>query len=478
MRWSIAVVLMLAVVRSSAAQSLSGPDQLRAWMSMVASDAQQGRALASREHRVVTDALAAAATSLGLTDVDRRGGRPLPLVQLSVGKGTSLSRAPRPQLPGVDITPLYPVEWGYPAQRRKVLDNAEVVRLGSVGAETQTFKGYNGQIVLVDPPKRANGLVDHDVIEYLPRLAGLKSAAAIGIVSLDITPRSYIDRQTAPRFALVEPPLLHDWPPIFLLTKQNAEAALSGSVYVGDPRGRGRLEFHVEERSVNPAARNRTFLLEGSDPRLKDEYVVLSAPSDYKGVLPSTVDADSIFNGANDGGSGAVALLGVAQQLLQSGVRPKRSILFVWHAGTEHGLMGSRWFVREPPVPLRRIVGVINVERLGRGGDTLYAVGNNETPHTLRGLLDTYASSSNSLLDWSWDTPSDPYQRPQRSDHVSYVAAGIPAVTINAGIDEAWRTVRDEIDHIDFARYAARIAWLTGAVRAVADAPQKATMLK
>ena len=94
-------------------------------------------------------------------------------------------------------------------------------------------------------------------------------------------------------------------------------------------------------------------VFEGSDPVLKDEYVALGAHYDHVGI-GTPVNGDAIYNGADDDGSGTTALLAMAEALAKAPTRPKRSVLFVWHAGEEKGLWGSRYFTEYPTVPLRQ----------------------------------------------------------------------------------------------------------------------------
>src|SRR5690349_6842535 len=118
---------------------------------------------------------------------------------------------------------------------------------------------------------------------------------------------------------------------------------------------------------------NVVAIWEGSDPVLKSEYVALGAHYDHVGSGCPPVGNDLICNGADDDGSGTTALLAMAEALSKATVRPKRSILFVWHCGEEKGLWGSRYFTEFPTVPLDHIVAQINIDMIGRSkkeGDT------------------------------------------------------------------------------------------------------------
>src|SRR5262249_15897716 len=129
---------------------------------------------------------------------------------------------------------------------------------------------------------------------------------------------------------------------------------------------------------------------EGSDPVLKDEYVALGAHYDHLGI-GAPVHGDSIFNGADDDGSGTVALLAMAEALSEAKTRPNRSMLFVWHSGEEIGLLGSRYFIDNPTIPLDHVVAQLNIDMIGRSkiaGDT------NPDNSTLTGPDEVYVIGS------------------------------------------------------------------------------------
>ena len=146
------------------------------------------------------------------------------------------------------------------------------------------------------------------------------------------------------------------------------------------PQGRRRLRVEQGEGAVDRRRRERRAALDAErrrrlgrrDPKLKDEYVALGAHYDHVGT--TSTGADRIFNGADDDGSGTTALLAMAEALARGQVKTKRSVLFVWHAGEERGLLGSRFFTQFPTVPLDRIVAQLNIDMIGRsrqaGDDT------------------------------------------------------------------------------------------------------------
>ncbi|HKZ02907.1 MAG TPA: M28 family peptidase, partial [Pyrinomonadaceae bacterium] len=133
-----------------------------------------------------------------------------------------------------------------------------------------------------------------------------------------------------------------------------------------------KFSMFIVVNNENVGTQNVVAVWEGSDSVLKNEYVALGAHYDHVG-LSNLQRGDSIFNGADDDGSGTTALLAMAEALSHATMRPKRSILFVWHAGEEKGLWGSRYFTEYPTVPLDRIVAQLNIDMIGRSkqaGDT------------------------------------------------------------------------------------------------------------
>jgi hypothetical protein len=143
-----------------------------------------------------------------------------------------------------------------------------------------------------------------------------------------------------------------------------------------DARGRTRMAAPgaapegVETEAVT--LHNVVGLLRGSDPELADTYVLLTAHYDHVGIGAER-DGDSIYNGANDNGSGTVTVIEVATALATLKTPPRRSLLFVAFFGEERGMLGARWYAENPVVPLERTVAALNLEQVGRtdgdGGD-------------------------------------------------------------------------------------------------------------
>ena len=240
-----------------------------------------------------------------------------------------------------------------------------------------------------------------------------------------------------------------------------------------------------DERSTT---RNIVAVLEGRDPRLKDEYVALGAHYDHLGVAGTpNAQGDTIFNGADDDGSGTVGILAVAEAMARHPVRPRRSLIFVWHTGEEQGLWGARYFTEHPTVPIDRIVAQLNVDMIGRGRepgearggplaltdrDSIYVVGSRRLSPAFGALVErTNRRYLGLRYDYSLDDPSDPAQIYQRSDHYQYARQGIPIAFFFTGIHEDYHGLDDEIDRIDFTKMRRIVQTIYATARAVADDP-------
>lgn len=204
--------------------------------------------------------------------------------------------------------------------------------------------------------------------------------------------------------------------------------------------------------------------LEGADKKLKNEYVAFGAHYDHVGI-GTPVDGDSIYNGADDDGSGTVALLAMAEAFAK-GPRPKRSLLFVWHVGEEKGLWGSKYFVAQPTVPLSSIVTQLNMDMIGRSkpdtGDgslnenfsannEVFVIGSTMMSTTLGKVVEEVNASLLKLkLNYKFDDPEDHLRLFYRSDHYNYAKHGIPIAFYFDGLHEDYHKPSDEVNKIDF----------------------------
>ena len=177
---------------------------------------------------------------------------------------------------------------------------------------------------------------------------------------------------------------------------------------------------------------------------------------------------DSINNGADDDGSGTVAALEIAQAMASAPVKPKRSIIFVFHTGEEAGLLGSKWFTDHPTVPRDKIVAQLNMDMIGRGEaidlkeggpDYLELVGSRRVSTELGDLVEKINTEEARpfKFDYQFDMNGDPNRIYCRSDHQSYARYGIPIVFFTTGLHADYHQVTDEPQYINYD-HLARIA--------------------
>lgn len=301
----------------------------------------------------------------------------------------------------------------------------------------------------------------------------------------------------------------------------------------------------VEATPVAHPARNVVAILPGSDPVLKHQYVAIGAHSDHVGLSPRVVDhdsmrilnyivrpggaedqakmptaeqmeqvnaqlaewratnaprPDSIFNGADDDGSGSVAVLEIAEYLASLRTKPRRSTLFVWHVGEEKGLWGSAYYTEHPTVPRDSIVAQLNLDMVGRGNasdvtgatkegaplrggpDYLQLVGSRRLSTELGDLVERVNTTKKHgfTFDYAMDANGHPMNIYCRSDHYEYAKWGVPVTFFTTGGHSAYHQLTDEPQYIDYARMervsklVADIALEVGnqAARPVVDQPK------
>ena len=228
-----------------------------------------------------------------------------------------------------------------------------------------------------------------------------------------------------------------------------------------------KMTIAINTKGDPISTQNVVAVFEGSDPVLKDEYVALGAHYDHVGI-GAPVNGDSIYNGADDDGSGTTALLAIAEALAKAQTRPKRSVLFIWHAGEEKGLWGSRYFTEYPTIPLQKIVAQLNIDMIGRSktyGDTnprnkslsgpneIYVIGSKMMSTELGELTERVNKEYLNLsYNYRYDDPKDPNRFFFRSDHYNYARKGIPIVFFFDGEHEDYHRPGDEPQKIDYEK--------------------------
>ncbi len=287
-----------------------------------------------------------------------------------------------------------------------------------------------------------------------------------------------------PNITLGTPPE-GNWPSLAILSSQTARA-LMGSAYEEVIRQRDRInkgrkpspvscpvdwELTAKRRDVVTYGYNVLGFVEGADPVLKNEIVVLTAHFDHLGRR-----GDDIFFGADDNGSGTACLLEVAQALslaAKKGMGPRRSVLFLFVTGEEKGLLGSKFYVENPVFPLENTMVNINVDMVGRTDKKhkdnpayIYVIGADKLSSDLHRISEEVNRDHAGLeLDYTYNDEADPNRYYYRSDHYNFVLKGIPAIFYFSGVHEDYHRPSDTLDKIDFdrtekvARLVFHLAW-------------------
>jgi len=215
-----------------------------------------------------------------------------------------------------------------------------------------------------------------------------------------------------------------------------------------------RVEFHPP---------NVIGVLQGSDPELRDTYVVYSAHFDHVGIGAPDADGDSIYNGADDDASGTALVLEVARAFSSLPEPPRRSVVFLAVSGEEKGLLGARHWATHPTVPIEAVVANVNADMVGRNApDTLIAIGGE---YSSLGDLSANVAASHPDIGLVVAPDPDPSENAFfRSDHVAFVREGIPAIFYTTWLHDDYHAPSDEVDSIDADKLArvARLAFWVG----------------
>lgn len=242
------------------------------------------------------------------------------------------------------------------------------------------------------------------------------------------------------------------------------------------PKGAQNYEQFVPAAFLNakrneglPDSANLWAFIEGTEK--PEEIVVVSAHYDHVGIRNG-----EIYNGADDDGSGTVALLEIAQAFQKAkkeGNGPKRSILFLHVTAEEHGLHGSRYYTENPLFPLQNTVADVNIDMIGRSdakhagnSNYIYVIGSDYLSTDLYTVCETVNSQYTQLeLDYKYNDRKDPNRFYYRSDHYNFAKHNIPSVFLFSGVHADYHKPTDDVDKIEFevlakrTKYAFNIVW-------------------
>ncbi|MBF9252088.1 M28 family peptidase [Pontibacter sp. 172403-2] len=252
-----------------------------------------------------------------------------------------------------------------------------------------------------------------------------------------------------------------------ILVKQNSVAGLK--------QAKASLTADINVNSYVYPSVNVVAMAPGTDPELKQEYVLFSGHHDHDGI-GTPIAGDSIWNGADDNASVSVALLAIGRAWVQN--PGKRSALFVWHGAEERGLLGSRWFVEHPTVDKEAIVAVLNADMIGRNAPDSAALLGATLPHRNSAALVDMAMQANDqytnfIVDTSWDDPKHPEGWYFRSDHLPYARAGIPAIFFTTLLHPDYHTPKDEAEGINIEKLARMTRWMYATGWTISQTPQR-----
>ena len=416
------------------------------------------------------------------------------------------------------------------------VSSVPVVYAGRVGDTTSLPAARaNGALVLF-ATRLENGAPARTPAPTLAQMAAqYPGAAAIAFAHYDLYSPGDRAQLTGGPSSIANPdrPLVSGRPALIYVT-DSAAARLLGrplaTAAVGQTGGRANISVRVGETPYPTPARNVIGIVRGSDPALRGQFVAIGSHNDHVGVrgagpiehdslkifntilrkegaeqppvqgtpddwarIRKMIDSvrakraprmDSIYNGADDDGSGTVAMLEIAEAMAKARTKPKRSIVFVWHTAEELGLFGANYFTRNPTVPRDSIVAQINLDMIGRGRaeDTpgggpnyLQLLGSRRLSTEFGTLIDSLAAlpSYRYALDYQFDAPGHPNQFYCRSDHYMYARYGIPIVFFSTGGHADYHMLTDEPQYIAYPNLFKATRFVHDVAAAVANRPAR-----
>ena len=509
-------------------------DDLRTHVYQLAADSMMGRAAATLGNQMATDYVAEVFERLGLQPAGEDGFfQELEFGQLAFDpEAIRLVVGDRALEPGVDWAPYAPSE------------SAAVS--GSVSAnEVQTvYGGYwnGGATSLRDEAMRGKVVVfvipDPEIVRernlsMALQLQGSPMVRAGAVGALVVLPGEIPSNALQGRFGLR---LEVSGLPIARITQDVGEALFDqppGELRVGTVGERVTAEWSFAYNPPAYPARNVIAVLPGSDPRLSGEYVLVGAHNDHEGMIPgppidhdslrafntvmrpqgandrpapptreqqAQIDSliaharsirpprpDSVMNGADDDASGTAVLLEIAERFITAETLPARSIVFISHAAEEAGLLGSRWFVEHPTVPLESIVAAHNMDMVGRGRVSDVRFGGHAQVQMLgaRRLSAEFGDVIDSLnavreetmaIDYSWDR-TNALNRFCRSDQVNYFNRQIPVTYFSTGYSRDYHQPTDEPQYLDYEHSARVGRFVHEIMSTIANRPSRPAIL-
>jgi len=481
-----------------------------------ADDSMEGRETGTPGHVRSTQYIADELKKIGLVPAGDEGTyfQNVPMVNRSLDPSGTITVA------GTTLSAL--VDFATTAGRGmpRSIDGAQAVYGGVFGDSVNGIAAEQtrGKVVLFRAPTENNFRVGARVAQRYP------DAAAIVTVIQEL-PENVLRAARATSMVMKG---AGERTPLSLIATEHAADVMLGVPFASATVGQAGKTISGDVRfTESPVpARNVVAILPGSDPKVKGQFVAFGAHNDHIGVRRTNTAAfggrggggpvdhdslhlynaaryaivgmvprgqtptaeqqaqvkaiainldsvrklrpvrlDSISNGADDDGSGSVTLLEIAEAYAKSAIRPKRSLLFVWHTGEEKGLLGSRWATDHLPVPADSVVAQLNMDMVGRGaardipggGDEyLQLVGSRRLSTELGDLVEAVNAKERKpfKFDYQFDANGHPENIYCRSDHYNYARIGIPITFFTTGLHGDYHQVTDEPQYIDYPHMA------------------------
>jgi hypothetical protein len=512
MRKTLASCLLVLIVGTLGAQEKAPQNDsirkeaLRADLFFLASDGMRGRLTDTPENRLAAEWIKSRFERIGLKPVVGSSFyQPYNLMTAALGESNvlELARADGSSLRLRAGQDFYPQRFS-PSGRAR----GGVVFAGfGITAPDQGYDDYRGDIagkvVLIvdhepgerDPNSPFDGVVTAETSNSLRKTLAAQDKGAVAVLVVNDVhnhPGPSNFESAARNFWPKEPPRIERYTLATMMERVRIPAAQISPALAADLiRGTGKtleqLSRSAESpRGVTPQAipgvqvelttsvdrhvvpdRNVLGLIEGSDTKLKDEWVIVCAHYDHNGA-----DGDRVFNGADDDGSGTVGLIAIAEAFAaaaRAGQRPRRSVLFAAWNSEERGLLGAWAFTETPLVPLDRIPAVLNMDMIGRneevpaggggrfnGLDLQTAESNQNAVNVIGSTRSTDLRSETEKankgigLDLRFRYDNNTSNLMRRSDHWPFLQRGVPALWFHTGLHPDYHTEYDRPEKINY----------------------------
>ncbi len=517
-RTAILITSHLALLVASAGaqqhDNAAAEDNLRRHLFAIADDSMLGRDTGSLGNFKAAQYVAQVFQDLGLDPGGDSGTfyQTVPLGNITVNPDSRLETAAMKLALGDDFLPLTTIAGVHSVKATAVFAGYAMDSTSWPAADDVSDR----LAVMLLSHEQAARPVNPGSILANPRFA---NAVAVAVVELELLPPALVTQLVEGRMTTRSQTGSGGPGSLGLLITTSAADEIMGSPLTtltsGDTGRSVTIDISVDFVPLQHAARNVVAIFRGSDPNTNGQYISVTAHNDHTGTTPQPVDhdslrafnrivrpmgadsprrqptatellrvgamldslrtlnlprLDSIMNGADDDGSGTVALLEIARSLTTMPQRPHRSILFVSHAAEEVGLVGSSWFTDNPTVPRDSIIAEIDLDMVGRGSlqdnpaggpGYLEVIGSRRLSTELGDILEEVNAGLSQPFEFNYeyDAPGHPLQYYCRADHYSYARYGIPSISLSRGAHLDYHQVTDEPQYINYAGLA-RVALL------------------